>query len=128
MLRSIIAIVGGYLSIAILTMLTFAVLFNFFPGVFSDGFPPLPWVLLILALGFVYAVVGGYITAYLATRDRFGHVLALAGMMAVLGISSAIFSSAAQPLWYQLALIVLGLAGVLLGGRWRATSTDLPGS
>jgi hypothetical protein len=121
MLRSIIAIAGGYLSIAILTMLTFAVLFNFFPGVFSGGFPPLPWVLLILAFGFIYAVAGGYITAYLATQARFNHVLALAGLMVVLGIISAIFSSAAQPLWYQLALIVLGLAGVLLGGRWRVS-------
>jgi len=106
-----------------LTVATFAVIGGLFPGAFpeSNGFPSLPWAILILVTGFIYAGLGGYVTASLASRVEFNHLLALAVVVLILGILSTISSPESQPLWYQITLIILGIAGVMLGGMVRVS-------
>jgi hypothetical protein len=74
------------------------------------------FAVLSLAVGLPAAVLGGYVAA----RLRRGAAGALAVLIAAMGVVSLPATGAAAPLWYQLALIVVGPAGVLLGGRLRA--------
>lgn len=73
------------------------------------------YAVLSLAVGAPAAVLGGYLAARLR-RGAAGGLAVLTAAMAV----SLLATGDAAPRWYQLALIVVGPAGALLGGRLRA--------
>jgi hypothetical protein len=73
------------------------------------------YALISLAVGFPVMALGGYIAACLRPTAAG----ALAAIAAVMGVVSLAATGGAAPLWYQLALIVLGPAGALAGGRIR---------
>lgn len=70
---------------------------------------------LSLAVGLPTMVLGGW----LAGGMRRSAPVALAVVTALLGVASLATTGPAAPLWYQLALAVVGPAGALLGGRLR---------
>ncbi len=74
------------------------------------------YAVLSLAIGFPAMVLGGYLAARLRRRAAG----ALAVLAAVMGVVSLLATGPAAPIWYQLALIVVGPAGALLGGHIRA--------
>jgi len=64
--------------------------------------------------------LGAVLAGYLAARLRRRAAGALAVLAAVMGVVSLLATGPAAPIWYQLALIVVGPAGALLGGHIRA--------
>jgi hypothetical protein len=70
----------------------------------------------------LYTIVGGYITAALAPSPKMRYVLILGIIGVVAGTFGAIVTIPMNiaPIWYPIALVVLGFPCVWLGGKLRA--------
>jgi hypothetical protein len=64
-------------------------------------------------------MLGGYVTAWIATGNPLTYVLALALIVLLLSALSALQLRGKQPIWYQLLLIAISPIGVLAGGLIR---------
>jgi uncharacterized membrane protein HdeD (DUF308 family) len=73
-------------------------------------------MLINAAYGFVYAVVGGYITGLLAPSRAMTHVYWLVGLTVVMGAVSVYLDTSTLPLWYWVLIVVVGALGIALGG------------
>ena len=79
--------------------------------------------LFVLATAYrtIYTVAGGYITARLAPNKPMGHVwtLGVIGLLAAIAGTVATWNKGPEfgPKWYPLALVVLAIPCVWLGGR-----------
>jgi hypothetical protein len=142
MLRSILAVIAGYVAIFLLIFVLFTALYlllganaSFKPGSYQ---PSSLWLALSTPLAFVAAGVGGYLCAALARGGR--APLALAALVLVLGVIFAVpvllapdtnadrtsdvsnmeaMQKAKEPTSVALTNPLLGAAGVLVGGRLR---------
>jgi hypothetical protein len=144
MLRSILAVVLGYVVMAALTMLSFTPAFLTPELVFeTDGTGvTVGFLVFSLAMGGVAAVVGGFVAALLAGKHAWPSLGALVAIVLVLGVGSAVYglfqapptrsaeevarmtpmeraAIGHEPGWYAFLLPFLGSAGVLAGG-WLA--------
>jgi hypothetical protein len=118
--RSIAAVVIGFFSVAILSLVTDQILhvLHVYP---LWGEPMWDPRLNLLALSYrtVYTIFGGYLTARLAPRAPMRHVVvvgAIGTVMATLGAVVAIRMADFGPNWYPIALAVTGFPCVWLGG------------
>lgn len=106
MIRSVLAVVAGYVVICVVVL-----------G-FSWLLPPTTlasrWF--FVAYGFMAALLGGYVAAALAGRSPFRHAVVLAGVGVALAILSFFFALDDSPLWFHLANTVVPAVAVLLGG------------
>lgn len=119
MLRSILALAGGYFAILVLTILLFLVLGTFFPNVFLST----PGVLAILACDFLFAAAGGYVAAALVPHSQFRHALWLGAILVFFGLVMVAWvgfspeeDAGKEPLWYQFCRVLITMPAVLLGG------------
>ena len=119
MLRSILAVVVGYLIMYIPISILFLAWFGGYDPQNSPT-PTMGFMLFSLVFGFVFAGAGGYVCALIAKRSEMNHAMALAGLVVVMAIISMIGAAGREPLWYQLAGLVIGIGGVLIGGLVRA--------
>lgn len=122
MLRSIGAVLGGYLAYLILSIIGGVILALSFPGVVSSGIlEPTPGYLVgSLIFSFIFAVVSGYITASIAQSAIITHALGLGVLMVVLGLISLIIGSNPQPIWSQIVSLIIPIPSVYLGGMMRS--------
>ena len=75
--------------------------------------------LLALSYRAVFTVIGGYVTAKLATRSPMRYVAIATGIglvLGVLGVVAAISVGGLGPIWYPIAIAVTGPPCTLLGG------------
>ena len=74
----------------------------------------------------IYTVVGGYVTAALAPDPPMRYVIILGLIGLALGTIAAIVTIPMKlgPAWYPIALAVLALPCVWLGGKLRTRTTD----
>lgn len=92
-------------------------------GVFPPWGQPMSNALFVLATAYrtIYTVAGGYITARLASNKPMGHVwtLGVIGLLAAIAGTVATWNKGPEfgPKWYPLALVVLAIPSVWLGGR-----------
>lgn len=122
-LKSIGAVVGGFFTVAFLSIATDAILEN--TGVFPTfayqmkyGSPT--WVLLTAFIyRSVYAVVGGYVTAALAPANPMKLVKILAVLGTIGGILGIIAGWNLSEKWYPIALAITAYPLVWLGGELR---------
>ena len=87
----------------------------------SEGFHTTWMVVTATIYRSIYTVVGGYITAALAPtpKMRYVFILGIIGIVAgTLGAIATIPMNIA-PIWYPIALVVLALPCVWLGGKLR---------
>jgi hypothetical protein len=121
MLRSIGAVLAGFFTTFILSIGTDLVLHAL--DVFPPWGQPMSNALFVLATVYrtVFTVAGGYVTARLAPNRPMGHVLTLGiiGMFAAIAGTLATWKKGPEfgPHWYPLALVVLALPSVWLGGK-----------
>jgi hypothetical protein len=154
MVRSILAVVIGYIVMTALVMLTFTPAFFAPELVFEkDGIGvTMAFMVLSLAMGGVAAVIGGFVAALFAGRRARLSLLAFAAIVLVFGIGSAVYglfqmsptvsaeevarmtpmekaTIGHEPAWYAFLLPCIGSVGVLaagwLAGR-RGRSAPLP--
>jgi hypothetical protein len=126
MIRSVAAVVAGFLAVAGLSLGTDEVFHQL------QVYPP--WGvtmtdprLFALALSYriVYTVLGGWITARLAPRSPMRHVtvLAIIGLIGgAAGVAVAIGRSDLGPLWYPVAILLTAYPCTWLGGMLRASA------
>ena len=146
MVRAIVSVVIGYVTMFAAIFLTFSGLYlllgqdlSFRPGSYE---PSVLWTVIGFALGVGAAVLGGYVCARIARTATPPKVLA--GVVLVIGLVSAVpvlmaaetpaetrtgevgnldaMMKAKQPAWVAVANPFVGLAGVLLGARLRRPS------
>jgi len=116
-LKSIGAVLAGFITVVVLSMATDFVLeaLGIFPpqsaGIYSGG-------LLAVALLYrtIYTILGGYVTAWLAPHSRMKHVWALAILGQLGGIAGVAAGWNLSAHWYPIALAVLAIPSVYLGG------------
>jgi hypothetical protein len=118
-LKSIGAVVAGFLVVAMLSIGTDWALerIGVFPAPSEQGLF-ITWML-VLAFFYrsVYAVLGGYVTAYLAPSHTMRHVYALAIIGTLGGIAGVIQGWDLSQHWYPIALAVTAFPLVWWGGR-----------
>lgn len=122
-LRSIGAILGGVVTVIVLSLATDVVLHA--TGIYPPWFQPMADSLWVLAVAYrvVYGVVGSYITARVV-RDR---LMMHAMIVGVIGFVLSIVGVAANwnkgpaygPRWFAIALILTTLPCAWIGGKLR---------
>jgi hypothetical protein len=121
-LKSIGAVVAGFLSVAVLSVVTDMILeaVGIFPPPSEAGL----FVTWMLVLAFLYrsayAVVGGYITARIAPNLPMRHVAVLGVLGTLGGIAGVVAGWDLSPHWYPIALAVTAFALVWYGGTLAA--------
>jgi MFS family permease len=118
-LKSIGAVLGGFVVVAILSVVTDAILERV--GIFPPQTTPeayAQWMLAVaLAYRSVFTILGGYLTARWAPSNPGKHVFVLM----ILGLIGGVLGAAANwnlgNHWYPVALAVTGPLFVLLGGK-----------
>jgi hypothetical protein len=142
MVRSILAVVAGYLAMGLLVFVLFSAAYLLMgaDGAFRPGTYEVSalWLASSFVLGLVAALVGGYVCAVVARGGR--APLALACLVLILGLVAFALSQrgdggdavragrvsnsearqrARTPAWVALLNPVVGAAGVLVGARLR---------
>jgi hypothetical protein len=131
MLRRIGSVLLGLIVILLLVGVSDATLEKLFPAQFvnpdgSYAIPGLPLVACIIGYMFVYAGVGGYLTARIAPQWPLAHALALGALLLLVSLAFALANPHQQPLWYLLTSTVFVVLGCLAGGRLKARSARAP--
>lgn len=114
MLRTIGAVIAGYVIIAILVILsTILTVGLMLPNIAST--PTTSYLIVNLILGLLAAVIGGYCAALIARAKKLTPAISLAAIVFIFGLLS-LGQSSNQPVWYPYALLVIGPLGVVIGG------------
>lgn len=119
--QSIGAVIAGYLVSAISTGITIAALGALFPESYKAE--NIAWVVFNVIYGCGFAVIGGYVVAWLAPSRPFTHATVLGMLMANFALITGYAVSAAppspeyanQPGWYYPVLAITVLPSILLG-------------
>ena len=120
MLRSIVAIVVGFVLIAALAMGTDMLVMRAFPAAFNDGVTnDLSILMLMAAYVAVYAITGCYVTARLAPDRPMRHALILGGLGLVMNVVATISLWGTAPAWYHILNLLLVMPYAWVGGRIR---------
>lgn len=144
MLRGIAGVIVGYIIMAIVLFVVFTGAYlamgpdtAFQAGTYQISFP---WIVLSLVVGFLAALLGGFLCAWIAGGRKAPMVLA--GIVLVIGLLFGVIASMApvrpedhtrpaevsnleamqharQPLWFNLLNPLIGAAGVFFGGRLK---------
>jgi hypothetical protein len=123
--RSIGAVIGGLAATAITSFAADYLMGLFAPDLLSTGGRNShPGVLtFILIYSVVFSGLGGYVTARLASRAPMKHVIALAVLQLIGGLTAAIPAAELLPRWFSAAIIVLPVPAILFGGQLCTTKS-----
>jgi hypothetical protein len=115
--RGIVAVLAGFLMLAVLSMATDLGLAAL--GIAPSLSEPWPDSLLLLATAYriVYGILGCYVAARLAPDAPMLHALALGVFGVVLSTAGAIAMSGTGPVWYSIAIIAISMPCAWMGGR-----------
>src|SRR5262249_32954354 len=114
MVRSISAVVVGYLVMAVAIMVLFAIWFRD-----PNTLPTNVFMVVAAAYGLVAAAAGGVVTALIAKRAETNHAIVLAALCVVLAVVSMVVQWGQEPLWFQVANTAAISLGVFLGAWSR---------
>lgn len=116
-MRSVIAVVTGYVVITLSLFALFAVWFVDAPV--GEVNPSWTFIAVAVVWGFFSAMLGGYLTGKVARRRPFEHAAGLALLSGLIGVASMVASFGEEPVGFQLANLVILMAGCLAGGFLR---------
>src|SRR5580698_3611385 len=107
MLRTVLAILGGYVLVGILVVATDQIFAALIPGFRQMATSPTYYFELSLLTTTLYTVVGGYVCALIA-REHFARAtlgLMIGGEIAGIAAQAAFWNNV--PHWYAIALLIL---------------------
>jgi hypothetical protein len=120
-IKSILAVVTGFLTVAVLSTVTDSILENtgIFPSAQYQMENGSPVWLLMTALFYrsAFAVLGGFVTAKIAPSNPKKHVMILAILGTIGGIAGIFAGWQYGNHWYPFALAVTAFPLVWLGGK-----------
>jgi len=121
MLRSVAAVVIGFLYIGALSFGADALLRQSMPTAFdSTGrVEAIPVLLLIIGYVGVFAVSGCYLTARLAPKDPMRHALVLGGLGLLFNLAGTLALWNTAPAWFHIVSLILVMPYAWVGGRLR---------
>ena len=119
MMRTIFAVVAGFIAWTVLFLGSNSILSLTMPGSFkADGSTDsAAMLLLILLLSVIFSIIAGWITAKLATVNPQRNALILGIILLLVGISVQLQFWEVMPLWYHLSFLGLLIPGAIVGGR-----------
>jgi len=128
MVRSILAIVIGFVFIGVLAFGTDAALRAAMPDAFGPAgrVDSVPLLLFTQFYVFVYAVAGCYLAARIAGRKPMQHALILGALGLVFNIIGSVKMWDTAPAWYHIVAILLVMPAAWLGGRIREKQQPSP--
>ncbi len=115
-MRTIIAVIGGFLGIAVLIRLTDMLFAGMTPG-WNPKDPPPYYFAVSLGTDFVYTIVGGYLCALIAEGNRRRATLWLILLGEALGVVVQAMLWGSVPHWYGIGLLILYPVGIWVGSR-----------
>jgi hypothetical protein len=120
LMSGFLAMLAGFVIMAGLVSAVSASLPRLLPEwVELDGTPRRPLIAVNLCWSFLAAMIGGYVTACIASSNPLDTALALAIVMLVLGAIGTMQSREKYPRWYLLLLLIITPMGVAAGGLAR---------
>lgn len=127
MLRSVLAVVAGFLFIGFFAFGADAVVRSAMPGAFSPSgrVDSVPVLLLVTGYVFVFAVTGCYLTARLAPRNPMMHALVLGVLGLVFNVVGTVAMWETAPVWFHVVSLLLVMPAAWLGG-WLRESQLMP--
>lgn len=119
MVKSIWAVVAGFLTVVVLSVATDAVLegIGFFPPATQPEAYESWMLFLALVYRTVFTVFGGFVAAKLAPSKPMNHVIVLAVIGTIAGIGGVVAGWNLSENWYPIALAVLAFPSVYYGGK-----------
>jgi hypothetical protein len=121
MVRSIFAVVSGFILIGLLVVVADSVMGALFPESFPEpgtpDVPPASLLSVVMLYDLVFAVIGGFVTAHIARRSVEAHTYSLAALIIVFAAITFVTSGGAMPWWYFVIVALLGVVGAIHGGR-----------
>ena len=125
-LHSFLALLAGFAVMAVLVIVVTVILQKAAPAwVGAEGRPRPGYVAVNLCYSLLAAAAGGYVAALIGNRDALRIVLGLGIAVLVLGAISALQTRGKQPLWYQIALMIVSPLGVVAGGLVRLRAVGI---
>jgi hypothetical protein len=124
-LKSIGAVLAGFISVAVLSVATDALIERWgISLVANSSSHAMQWTLgFALFYRSVYTIIGGYITARLAPTSPMKHVVALMILGGLGGIGGVVNGWGYGNHWYPIALAVTGPVLVWVGGKMISASS-----
>ena len=108
MIRSVTAVIIGYLAMVVPIVAMFSIYTRLYGSKPGFGFS-----LISLGVGFTAAIIGGLTAGLIAQHSPMLHAAALAGLSTVFWLFSG---GEDEPQWLRIANLMLMIAGVLVGG------------
>ena len=126
--RSVVSVAAGFFAVMVLGAAVDIVLSQALPNAFGPkGSAPGENALFIkLVYETLFAVIAGYVTARIAVRKPFTHVLVMAAIVLAGRAFIAVATWDVLPLWFNLGVLVVIVPAALLGAKlseWRSRST-----
>lgn len=122
-MRSVVAVIAGYVFLTLAIFLLFAVWFVDAPV--GDIDPSWSFILVAVLWGFLASAAAGYLCGKVAGRRPFEHGVALALTTGAIGVVSMFASFGEEPVGFQLANLVVLMSGSVAGGYLRAQRIPL---
>jgi hypothetical protein len=119
--RSIVAVVAGYLVFALSAFAFFQV-----SGQAPHRVAPVSVMLASSAFGVVFALLGGYVAGWLAGRRPMRHGVAVAVVLAGGALVSLLSTFGKGAIWSQVAALVFMAPSAVFGGWLRARRAGGP--
>jgi hypothetical protein len=114
MIRSIIAIISGYVTFSIAVLILWLA-FGYGP----KDVPPTNFLLFSIFCEAIFAAGSGYLVALIAQRRELLHAGILAAIFVLVGLGSLLFKTHPYPYWVALSIILINAPCALLGGYIR---------
>jgi hypothetical protein len=114
MLRSIAGVAAGYLIFALSAVLLFQV-----SGQDPKSFPELWFLVGSTLYGIVFAMLGGFVAAAIASRRPALHAIIVAALIGALALVSLIASLGRGSVWSEIAVLFFMTPAAAIGGFIR---------
>jgi hypothetical protein len=116
--RSVVAVIAGYAIFAVSAGLLFHL-----SGQDPHGEATVPFMIGTVVYGVAFALLGGYVSGWIASRAPFTHGLIVAGILAVGASISLLATVGKGSLWTQLTALTAMAPAAALGGYLRGRTS-----